>query len=199
MQKTKSVKLYIDQHPQWQESLLILKELIDATELHENIKWGAPVYTLNNKNIVGIAAFKKYVGLWFHQGALLKDLEKKLINAQEGVTKALRQWRFSSAEEIVQNSNTIKTYLKEAIENHKQGKVIKPEKNKALIIPSELSDLFIKNKNVKDKFDLFSLSKQREFTQYISEAKRADTKFKRLNKITPMILNGIGLNDKYRK
>ena len=44
-----------------------------------------------------------------------KDKQKKLINAQEGVTKALRQWRFSSVDEIV--PELIKAYIHEAINN----------------------------------------------------------------------------------
>ena len=59
------------------------------TELLETIKWGVPVYTLNDKNVLGMGAFKSYVGIWFFQGAFLDDPQKKLINAQEGKTKAL--------------------------------------------------------------------------------------------------------------
>ena len=52
--------------------------------LEENVKWGTPVYSLNGKNVVGITAFKSYVGLWFFQGIFLKDPFKYLVNAQEG-------------------------------------------------------------------------------------------------------------------
>jgi len=48
-------------------------------------------------------------------------------------------------------------------------------------------------------FDSFSLSKKRDFAEYISEPKRPETKLTRLDKIVPMILKGIGLNDKYLK
>ena len=50
--------------------------------------------------MIGIGACKSYSGIWFFNGVFLKDKQKKLINAQEGVTKALRQWRFSSVDEI---------------------------------------------------------------------------------------------------
>jgi uncharacterized protein YdeI (YjbR/CyaY-like superfamily) len=40
--------------------------------------------------------------------------------------------------------------------------------------------------------------KQREYCEYISEAKRDATKLKRLEKIIPMIIEGVGLNDKYK-
>jgi uncharacterized protein YdeI (YjbR/CyaY-like superfamily) len=40
------------------------------------LKWGIPTYTVNGKNLVGIGAFKTYVGLWFFNGSFLKDEEK---------------------------------------------------------------------------------------------------------------------------
>ncbi len=164
----------------------------------ETIKWGVPVYITEGKNIVGLGAFKSYVGLWFFQGALLYDKKKKLINAQEDKTKALRQWRFNSVKEIEAESETIKRYLEEAILNQKQGREIKPERKKSLEIPKEFIGFFKKDKKVKESFNSLSLSKQREYAEYISEAKRDETKQKRLLKIVPIILKGKGLNYKYR-
>ena len=40
--------------------------------------------------------------------------------------------------------------------------------------------------------------KQREYCEYIASSKREATKHSRLEKITPMILNSVGLNDKYK-
>ena len=80
----------------WKEEIEFLKDIIAKTELVETIKWGTPVYTYQNKNIIGLGGFKSYFGVWFMNGVFLKDEAKKLVNAQEGVTKALRQWRFLS-------------------------------------------------------------------------------------------------------
>lgn len=199
MQNRKSVASYINNHPKWKTSLLVLKDLIDSTELHENIKWGAPVYTLNNKNIVGIGAFKTYVGLWFYQGVFLKDADKKLINAQEGKTKALRQWRFLSLDGVVNEKGNILAYIHEAIENHNLGKAIKPQSKPEFELPLELLEKLDIDPDLKLAFDKFSPSKQREFCEYISEAKQKTTKYKRVEKIIPMIKKSEGLNDKYRK
>ena len=198
MKRYKTPEEYIASNKAWQQSLIILRDILLSTQMTETVKWGVPVYTFLGKNIVGIAAFKSYAGLFFFQGALLKDKKKKLINAQEGVTKALRQWRFNSAKEIEAESKTIKQYLEEAILNQKLGKEIKPERKKSLEVPKELYDLFKKVKKVKESFNSLSLPKQREYAEYIIEAKRDETKQKRLLKIVPMILKKIGLNDKYR-
>ncbi|MEH6705022.1 MAG: DUF1801 domain-containing protein, partial [Galbibacter orientalis] len=82
MTKPNNVEEYIASNVPWKEELSMLRSVINTTEMEETIKWGVPTYTLSNKNIVGIAAFKSYVGLWFHNGALLKDKAKVLINAQ---------------------------------------------------------------------------------------------------------------------
>ncbi len=198
MKRNKTPEEYIVNHKDWQQSLILLRDILLSTQMTETIKWRVPVYTYEGKNIVGIGAFKSYVGLWFFQGALLKDKKKKLINAQEGVTKALRQWRFNSVKEIEEESKTIKQYLEEAILNQKQGKEIKPERKKSLDIPKELYDIFTKDTKVKECFYSLSLPKQREYAEYIIEAKRDETKQKRLLKIVPIILKGKGLNDKYR-
>jgi len=45
---------------------------------------------------------------------------------------------------------------------------------------------------------LITITNKSDFTEYIAQAKREATKQKRLEKIIPMILNNIGLNDKYK-
>lgn len=195
MKRHKTADEFIGTQKQWKDELITLRKIIKSTELVEAIKWGVPVYTVDGKNVVGLGAFKSYFGIWFFQGVFLKDKSKKLINAQEGLTKGLRQWRMLSADEI--DENLLIAYLEEAIQNQKDGKEIKSEK-KPLVIPNELKKAFKSNANVEKAFDQFTLGKKREFAEYISEAKREDTKQKRLEKIVPMILDKVGLNDKYR-
>jgi len=199
MKTVQTVDEYLAGCGDWQEALALLREILLAVPLEETIKWGGPVYTSAGKNIAGMAAFKSYAGIWFYQGALLEDRQEKLVNAQEGVTKALRQWRFGSADEIRQERETIRQYLLEAVFNQKQGKTILPEKNAALVIPDELEEQLAADEKLRHGFEALSLLQKRDFAEYIGEAKRAETKLQRLEKIIPMILRGEGLNDKYKK
>lgn len=196
MQSYKTVDQFIANANQWKDELIKLREILLDTELTEEVKWGAPIYTYKGKNVVGMAGFKSYVGLWFHQGALLKDPKKKLMNAQEGVTKAQRQWRISSEKEIDQK--TIKAFVKQAIKHIEDGNQIKPVPKKKLIVPKELATIFKKNTAAGNAFKQLTPFKQREYAEYIAEAARPETKAKRLEKILPMIQKGIGMNDKYR-
>jgi uncharacterized protein YdeI (YjbR/CyaY-like superfamily) len=172
-----------------------LRSILISTELEEKMKWGIPTYCLENKNIAGIGAFKSYAGLWFFNGSFLKDPNGVLINAQEGKTKGMRQWRFESADDI--DEKMVKAYIEEAIQNQRDGKEVKPEK-KPLIIPDELKEALASDSQLSEKFESLSLSCKREYAEYISEAKRAETKQKRLEKIIPMIIEKVGLNDKYK-
>lgn len=181
---------------QWENELGILRGIIQKTELVETNKWGGEVYTVNNKNVLGIGGFKNYFVIWFWNGVFLKDDAKVLVSANEGVTKGLRQWRFTSASEI--NEKLILHYVAEAIANEKAGLSIKPEKKEAMkcdFFENELK----KDKALKTAFDLFTPGKQKEFWEYMATAKQEKTKITRLEKIRPMIVDGIGLNDKYRK
>lgn len=180
---------------QWTEELELLKSIINKTQLVETIKWGAPIYTHNNKNVIGIGGFKSYFGIWFFNGVFLKDEKNLLMNANEENTKGLRQMRFNSISEI--NEKTILQYIHEAIENEEKGLKIKPEK-KAEILCELLENEFKLNSELKKHFISFTSYKQREFMEYINEAKQEKTKLTRLEKIKPMILSNIGLHDKYR-
>jgi uncharacterized protein YdeI (YjbR/CyaY-like superfamily) len=182
---------------QWSEELETLKSIVAQTELVETNKWGGCVYVLENKNVIGVGGFKNFFTLWFFNGVFLKDENKHLVNANEGVTKSLRQWRFTSKEEI--NEAEVLAYIQEAIENEKQGRIIKPEKAKTEVaIPAIFQKELNVNPTLEEAFLKFSPYKQREFLEYLETAKREETKLSRIEKIKPMILDNIGLNDKYR-
>lgn len=195
MESSEPKKHNWDKNNNWIEELDLLKAIIATTELIETTKWGGPIYVLDGKNVLGIGGFKSYFGIWFFNGVFLEDKNKVLINAQEGVTKSLRQWRFSSKEEV--NEKKVLAYIREAIANEKSGKVLKPAK-KGAVVSVLLQQELDYNPALAKAFQQFSASKQREFQEYIEEAKREPTKLSRMEKIRPMILQNISLNDKYK-
>ncbi|NUY82380.1 YdeI/OmpD-associated family protein [Flavobacterium sp. MAH-1] len=187
-----------DKSGQWPEEMNALKAIIDKTELVEMTKWGGPVYTIDKKNVIGIGGFKSYVAIWFWNGVFLKDSAKKLVNANEGVTKGLRQWRFASKSEIDNDEALILHYINEAIANERAGLAIKPKK-KETVISAFFQSALDSDAEFKNGFEKLTPFKQREYLEYIDTAKQEKTKATRLEKITPMVKSGIGLNDKYRQ
>jgi len=119
-----------------------------------------------------------------------------LINAQEGRTKALRQLRFGSKDEI--DRKLIEAYVKEAVGLVKRGVEIKPARNKPLTVPAELEAAFRKHASARTSFAKLTPGRRREYAEYVASAKREETRRKRIDKILPMIASGIGLNDRYR-
>ncbi len=196
MLRFKTVDAYIKSEKVWQDELIQLRKILNSTPLVEEVKWGAPTYTHKGKNVVGLAAFKDYFGIWFHQGVFLTDKNNVLINCQEGKTRGLRQWRMAGKKEI--KPRIIKSYVMEAIGLVEQGKSIKPQRGKPVVIPPQLKAALETNNKPATAFEALTLGKKREYTEYIADAKREETKLKRLDKILPMIESGVGLNDKYR-
>ena len=188
---------YFEKDQAFKEEIALLREVVLSTELEENVKWGSPVYTLDNKNVLGIMAFKSHFGLWFFNGVYLSDPENILENAQEGKTRAMRHWKFYANDKI--DKGLVLEYVREAIENQRKGLAIKPERKKSLAVPHLLEDAFRKSPSLQEKFDGLTPYKQREYCEYIESAKQEKTKLSRLEKILPMIEQGLGINDKYRR
>ena len=197
MKRFRTVDEFIEAQVQWREALQLLRNMLLETELEEKIKWGFPCYTWQNKNVVGLGSFKSYCGLWFFQGVFLEDPQGVLVNAQEGKTKGMRQWRFSSLSEI--DRDLVKAYVEEAIQNQKEGKEVQATAaTKEVAVPPELADVLEQEEDYRLAFEQFTPGRQREFAEYIASAKRDATKASRLEKIKPLILAGVGLNDRYK-
>ncbi len=180
----------------WEEAFEKLRALLAATELEATIKWGTPVYTLEGKNVLAFAGFKAHFALWFYNGVFLKDPFQVLVTGSEGVTKALRQWRFSSVDEL--DEDRILQYVREAIENEKAGKRLSPQPKKQLRAPELLQTALKEDPALEAAFSRFSSARQNEFIEYLLAAKQEPTRQRRLEKIKPLVLSGKGLNDQYK-
>jgi len=188
---------YIDKSP-WREELLLLREIILETGLTETIKWGAPCYMLGKDNVVGLASFKSYAGLWFFQGGLLKDEGGYLMNAQEGKTKAMRQWRFYHTDAI--REAPVKEYIQESIVYFSQHIKIAPDRSKVdVALPDELRNALEQDGKLMENWEKLSPGCKREYAGYIAEARKTETRVARVLKIIPLILELKTLNERYKK
>ena len=61
-----------------------------------------------------------------------------------------------------------------------------------------LADALTNDKALKSAFEQLTPGRQKEYIVYLNEAMQETTKLKRLHKIKPMILNGTGLNERYK-
>ena len=194
---TDKITDYIEKNAHWKTELNLLRELMLQTGMEETVKWGGPVYMASNgQNVLGLGGFKNHFCIWFFQGALLKDTHKKLLNAQEGKTSAMLQWRFESIDEV--DEALVLAYAKEALANAEANKKVAPKKKTIVETPIELEEAIKNDKQLKSQFEALTPYKQKEYKEHIGSAKQEKTRIARLEKCIPMILAGKGLNDKYK-
>src|SRR5665647_2088397 len=95
------VDVYLSKVKKWQKEFEKLRMIILDCQLTEELKWGVPCYTFQERNIVLIHGFKEYCALLFFKGALLTDAHGLLIQQTENV-QAGRQIRFTNVRDVAE-------------------------------------------------------------------------------------------------
>jgi uncharacterized protein YdeI (YjbR/CyaY-like superfamily) len=188
------VDFYFAKAKTWQKEIEKLRDIILDCGLNEELKWGCPCYTYENRNIVLIHVFKEYCAILFFKGALLNDANGILIQQTENVQSA-RQMRFTNDKEIVKLEKNIKAYIYEAIEVEKAGLKVKLKKTSEYKMPEEFQIKLDKMPKLKKAFDALTPGRQRAYLFYFSQAKQSKTRESRVEKYIPQILKGQGLDD----
>lgn len=191
------VLAFIARHPERAEALRLLDRLLRDAGLSPAIKWGQPTYTLDGANVAGLGVFKSYFGLWFFQGALLQDPEGLLVAGSEGRTQAQRQLRFHDGEAI--DEARVRDFVSEAVRLAREGRTVAKVPPREVTLPAELAQALGADSALSDAFRGLSPACRREYAEYITEAKKEETRLRRLEKVIPMILSRGGLNDRYKK
>jgi uncharacterized protein YdeI (YjbR/CyaY-like superfamily) len=192
--KNPKVDFFFTKAKTWQKEFEKLRKIILDCPLTEELKWGQPCYTSQNRNIVLIHGFKEYCALLFFKGALLKDADGILIQQTERVQSA-RQIRFTNVREIVQMEPILKAYIDEAIEVEKAGLKVKLKKTSDFAIPEEFQKKLDAIPALKTAFDALTPGRQRAYIFFFSAAKQSKTRESRVEKWLPQILDGKGLDD----
>lgn len=189
------VDFFFNKAEKWQEEFRKLRTVILDCQLTEELKWGVPCYTFQNKNVVLIHGFKGYCAILFVKGALLKDAKGVLIQQTKNV-QAARQIRFKDVREIVKLETTLKAYIREAIEVEKAGLKVDYKKTSDFKIPKEFQNKLDEMPALREAFYALTPGRQRGYLFYFSQPKLSRTREARVEKYIDRILEGIGLNDR---
>ena len=188
------VDAFIRGAEKWQEEYKELRSIVLDCGLDEDLKWGVPCYSVDKKNVVLIHGFKEYCAILFVKGALLKDTQGLLITQTENVQSS-RQIRFTRADEIVELGPALKTYILEAVELEKSGAKVDFKKTAEFNMPLEFKKALDGDPALKAAFEALTPGRQRAYLLFFSTPKQAKTREARIEKSTPQILAGKGLND----
>lgn len=188
------VDFYFNKSEKWQKELAELRTIVLDCGLTEELKWGVPCYTFQKSNVVLIHVFKEYCALLFVKGALLNDADGILVQQTENV-QAARQIRFTHVREIIKQKDILKTYIFEALEVEKAGLTVELKKTSEFKMPEEFQNVLDNMPELKTAFYNLTPGRQKGYLLHFSQAKQAKTRTARVEKCTPQILEGKGLND----
>jgi uncharacterized protein YdeI (YjbR/CyaY-like superfamily) len=175
--------------------LLHLRKQFHATcpEATETIKWGMPFFEYKGKILCHMAAFKAHCAFGFWHGKLL-EIESKHATAMG------QFGRITSLADLP-TDKAIADAIKSAMKLH-DGGVKSPTRTKTatkpvLVVPDYFIAAVKKNKKALATFEAFSPSKQREYVEWITEAKTDLTRDKRLIQAVEWMAEGKVRNWKY--
>ena len=190
----KRVDVFMKKQSTWQEEYAVLREIALTTGLEEDLKWGQPCYTLNEKNVFLLHAFKEYIAVFFHKGVIMKDPKGILIQQTPNV-QAGRQLRFKNLEEILKAKKVIKAYMAEAIAVEEAGIEVPMKKPTPVEIPKDIAVTMKSIPGLTVAFKKLTPSCQREYMMYFDGAKKEETRVSRVEKYADKILAGKRMNN----
>ena len=179
----------------WRKELIKLRSIVLDCGLTEEFRWKQPCYTYSNNNILIISAFKERCTLSFFKGSLLKDTNNILVSPGEN-SQSTRQLRFTNVDEIAAMEATIKAYIYEAIKVEKAGLKVSLKKTSDYPVPKELQTKLDESPAFKTAFEALTPGRQRGCLLFFSQPKQSKTRESRIEKSTPQIMAGKGLNDR---
>jgi len=104
--------------------------------------------------------------------------------------------RFTSAAEIGKLEKAIKGFVKQAIDVEKAGLKVAFKKSSDLVYPKEFQDRLDRNTALREAFFKLTPGRQRQYHMHFTGAKLPATREARVEKAIPLILDGMGLNDR---
>lgn len=201
MEKSDSrVDSYISQSADFAKPILnYLRKIIHNTcpEAEETIKWSFPHFIYKNEILCSMAAFKHHCAFVFWKAALMKD--KSLMENAKSESAMGHLGKITSLKDLPSEKKLV-LLIKEAMKLNERGiKVSKKNKSirKEIKIPRDFQSAISKNKKAKSVFDNFPPSHKREYIEWITEAKRDETRKKRIKQAVEWISEGKHRNWKY--
>jgi uncharacterized protein YdeI (YjbR/CyaY-like superfamily) len=189
------VDAYIEKSAEFARPVLTyLRDLIHKTcpDVSETIKWGMPFFDYHG-SMCHLAAFKQHCALGFWKGKLLFAGENKKADAMGHFG------RLTGLKDLPPKA-TLADYIKQAMQLNLAGvKAPKPEKvaKPAPEVPADLLAALKKNKKAASTFEACSPSCKREYIDWLLEAKRDETRAKRLAQAVEWMAEGRQRHWKY--
>ena len=169
-----------------------LREVVHAAcpEVEETMKWSVPAFDYKGP-LCGMAAFKQHCTFGFWKGGLVVEDPNDEAMGQLG--------RITSLEDLPPRK-MLTAWVKKARRLNEEG-VKAPRaarrKKPPVKVPTDLEKALARNARARASFERFSPSHRREYVEWIEEAKRAETRARRVATAIEWMAEGKPRNWKY--
>lgn len=166
----------------------------NCPDVVETIKWGMPAFQYHGP-FAGMAAFKKHAvfGFWKHDLIVEADDKAKEAMGSFGCLTELKQ---------LPTKAQFAQYVKTARSLNENGVKVERKKtrpNTPVPMHPDLAAGLAKGKKAKAGFDALAPSQQREYIEWIGEAKKDETRARRLEQALEWLAEGKPRHWKYMK
>ena len=156
-----------------------------APESVEVLKWGFPHFDYKGM-MCSMAAFKAHCSFGFWKGKLILD--------GKGSEDGMGQFGRITALSDLPSDAVLLSYIKKAVALNQAGvkKPVapKPVSKKKLVVPKFFKDALARSKKARTTFESFSPSHQREYVEWVTEAKTEETRNRRLQTTLEWLTEG---------
>lgn len=197
MARDPRIDAYIERAAPFAQPILAhVRELVHEAcpDVEETIKWGMPTFVHTGGILCGMAAFKQHASFGFWKHALVVgEGEPRDGMGSYGKLASLKD---------LPPKKTLLAHVRKAMTLNEDG--VKPRSRKAAPkpppeTPADLAAALGKNRAAKATFDAFPPSCKRDYVEWIVEAKREETRAKRLVQAVEWMAEGKRRNWKYER
>lgn len=164
-------------------------------DVEEAIKWSAPGFTYKGKLLAMMAAFKQHVAFNLWHGA-------EIVGSAESAGEGMGQFgRLTRVADLPGKRETTR-FIREAMALIDAGvtrRVTKAPPKPPAAMPDDLHGALKRNAEARATFEGFPPGKQREYIEWIVEAKREATRKGRLDQAIEWLAEGKARNWKYQR
>jgi uncharacterized protein YdeI (YjbR/CyaY-like superfamily) len=192
------IDAYLSKAPEFARPILAhLREVVHAAcpEVEETMKWSRPHF-LYKGLLCQMSAFKEHCAFGFWMGSLI--LKKAGEEPEPGMGDFGKITRLDD----LPSDKILTGYIREAMRLNNEG-VKSPtrsreKKVRELAVPDDLAALLAGNEAARATFEGFPPSQKREYVEWITQAKTAPTRTRRLATTLEWLADGKRLHWKYQ-
>ncbi|GGD91677.1 hypothetical protein GCM10011515_09200 [Tsuneonella deserti] len=160
-------------------------------QAEETIKWSMPHFTVLGKNVAGMAAFKAHCAFTIHG------------EGRAGTEGMGQHGKLASVEDIPPDAELVAKLIAATARIESDGSATKARSRSApkteIPMPEDFAAALAGNPQARATLEGFAPSHRREYVQWVTEAKREETRAKRIAQSVEWLAEGKKRNWKYER